>query len=73
MNIIPISQVVKLSQKGNFLTVPLPPKRAAKKKIKKLILSTFLHSMLICLVGVFFPRNTELCEEKIIILSTNKI
>lgn len=25
MNIIPISQVVKLSQKDSFLTVPVPP------------------------------------------------
>lgn len=66
MNIIPISQVVKLSQKGHFLTVPLLPKRAAKKKIKKLILSAFLHSIVICLlVGwVFFLGKQSYARRK---------
>lgn len=30
INIIPMSQMVKLSQKGGFLTVPVPPKKSSK-------------------------------------------
>lgn len=76
LSIISISQVVKLSQKGSFLTVLIPPKRAADLKsnprtLKKPILSAFLHSVLICLQYFFWK--TELCKEKIISLSANKI
>lgn len=36
MNIIPVSQVVKLSQKDSFLTVPVPPppEKSSKPEIR---------------------------------------
>lgn len=34
INIIPISQMVKLSQKGSFLTVPVPPQKGSKPEIR---------------------------------------
>lgn len=76
LSIISISQVVKLSQKGSFLTVPDSPKKSSRPAIKP---QNFKETYFECippqhanLFAVFFLENRTI-KEKIISLSANKI
>lgn len=77
VSIISISQVVKLSQKDSFLAVPDSPKKSSRPEIrpqnfKETYFEFIPRTQHADLFGVFFWK-TELCKEKIISLSANKI